>query len=78
MRTSGTVVRRPRSSPRRSTGAGQKGEDSGVDSAAKEEGVNTYKVGYLVGGLATGSINRKLSRALTRLAPPRLRFTRGR
>ena len=29
----------------------------------------TYKVGYLVGSLATGSINRKLAGALVRLAP---------
>jgi len=34
----------------------------------------TYKVGYLVGSLATGSINRLLARALTRLAPPELTF----
>jgi chromate reductase len=36
--------------------------------------VTTYKVGYLIGSLAAGSINRKLSRALIRLAPLRLRF----
>jgi len=34
----------------------------------------TYKVGYLVGSLATGSINRKLANALVRLAPPELSF----
>jgi len=33
-----------------------------------------YKVGYLVGSLATGSINRKLARALVRLAPDGLEF----
>ena len=32
----------------------------------------SYKVGYLIGSLATGSINRKLARALVRLAPPEL------
>ena len=32
----------------------------------------SYKVGYLVGSLATASINRKLAKALTRLAPPEL------
>jgi chromate reductase len=32
----------------------------------------TFKVGYLVGSLAKGSINRKLARALVRLAPPEL------
>ncbi|HOX71346.1 MAG: NADPH-dependent FMN reductase [Dokdonella sp.] len=32
--------------------------------------MKTYKVGYLVGSLAQGSINRLLARALTRLAPP--------
>ena len=34
----------------------------------------TYKVGYLVGSLATGSINRLLAKALVRLAPPELKF----
>src|SRR5918995_1073335 len=34
-----------------------------------------YKVGYLVGSLATGSINRKLAKALIRLAPDRLEFS---
>jgi len=31
--------------------------------------MTAFKVGYLVGSLATASINRKLARALTRLAP---------
>ena len=31
--------------------------------------MTTYKVGYLVGSLAKGSINRKLAKALVRLAP---------
>lgn len=31
-----------------------------------------YKVGYLIGSLATASINRLLARALVRLAPPEL------
>jgi chromate reductase len=34
-----------------------------------------FQVGYLVGSLATGSINRKLAKALVRLAPKRLEFT---
>src|ERR687898_2962345 len=34
-----------------------------------------FKVGYLVGSLATGSINRKLAKALIRLAPERLEFS---
>jgi chromate reductase len=34
-----------------------------------------YKVGYLVGSLATASINRKLARALIRLAPEELAFS---
>ncbi|MFU0503128.1 NADPH-dependent FMN reductase [Pseudaminobacter sp. NGMCC 1.201702] len=34
--------------------------------------MTTHKVGYLVGSLATGSINRKLAKALVRLAPDRL------
>ena len=32
----------------------------------------SYRVGYLVGSLAKGSLNRKLSKALVRLAPPEL------
>jgi chromate reductase, NAD(P)H dehydrogenase (quinone) len=35
----------------------------------------TYKVGYLVGSLAKGSINRKLATALVRLAPAELQLT---
>src|SRR6187455_2490911 len=34
--------------------------------------MHTYKVGYFVGSLAKASINRKLSRALVRLAPQEL------
>jgi len=34
-----------------------------------------YKVGFLVGSLATASINRKLARALIRLAPDALEFS---
>jgi chromate reductase len=34
-----------------------------------------YKVGYLVGSLAAASINRKLARALIRLAPEALEFS---
>ncbi len=33
-----------------------------------------FKVGYFVGSLAKGSINRKLSQALVRLAPPELQM----
>lgn len=33
-----------------------------------------YKVGYLIGSLAKGSINRKLSKALVKLAPSNLSF----
>lgn len=35
----------------------------------------TYKIGYFVGSLASGSINRTLSKALIRLAPEELEFT---
>jgi quinol monooxygenase YgiN len=31
--------------------------------------MNTYRVGYLIGSLATGSINRNLAKALVKLAP---------
>jgi chromate reductase len=37
--------------------------------------MNTFKVGYVVGSLATQSINRKLAGALVRLAPPSLKMT---
>ena len=37
--------------------------------------MNTYRVGYLVGSLAKDSINRKLARALTRLAPSGLQLS---
>jgi chromate reductase, NAD(P)H dehydrogenase (quinone) len=36
--------------------------------------MTTYKVGYIVGSLATASINRRLAKALIRLAPPELEF----
>lgn len=36
--------------------------------------MTTYEVGYIVGSLATASINRKLANALIRLAPPELEF----
>lgn len=35
----------------------------------------TFKIGYLVGSLASNSINRTLSKALIRLAPDELEFT---
>lgn len=34
--------------------------------------MTTHKVGYLIGSLATASINRKLANALVKLAPPEL------
>ena len=37
--------------------------------------MDTYRVGYLVGSLAKDSINRKLARALKRLAPPALQLS---
>lgn len=37
--------------------------------------MTTYEIGYFVGSLTTGSINRTLSRALIKLAPDELRFT---
>jgi len=37
--------------------------------------MTTFKVGYLIGSLATQSINRKLAKALIRLAPKSLEFT---
>ena len=37
--------------------------------------MTTHKVGFFVGSLAKESINRKLARALTRLAPPELEMS---
>jgi chromate reductase len=37
--------------------------------------MSAFKIGYFVGSLAKGSINRKLSRALVRLAPAELSLT---
>jgi chromate reductase len=37
--------------------------------------MTTYKVGYLIGSLATQSINRKLAKTLVRLAPPQLHMS---
>ena len=37
--------------------------------------MSTYQVGYFVGSLAANSINRKLARALTQLAPPELKMS---
>jgi chromate reductase len=37
--------------------------------------MNTFTVGYFVGSLAKGSINRKLAKALTRVAPEALTMT---
>ncbi|MEN6429680.1 MAG: NADPH-dependent FMN reductase [Coriobacteriales bacterium] len=37
--------------------------------------MDNYRVGYIVGSLATESINRRLARALVLLAPPSLTFT---
>ena len=37
--------------------------------------MSTYKVGYLIGSLASQSINRKLAQALIRLAPDNLEFS---
>lgn len=37
--------------------------------------MSNYKVGYLIGSLATGSINRKLAKALVKLAPAQLTLT---
>ena len=37
--------------------------------------MHRYKVGYIIGSLATASINRQLAKALVRLAPPELQMT---
>jgi chromate reductase len=37
--------------------------------------MTAFKVGYLIGSLAKGSINRKLAKALVNLAPPELSMT---
>ena len=38
----------------------------------RRERMTTYTVGYFIGSLAKGSINRKLATALVRLAPSEL------
>jgi len=42
--------------------------------ANEENAMKTYKVGYLIGSLATESINRKLADAMFKLAPEQLSF----
>lgn len=42
---------------------------------AEAGNVSAMMIGYLVGSLAKGSINRKLAKALVRLAPPELQMT---
>src|SRR3546814_1270754 len=42
---------------------------------SRERLMTTHKVGYLIGSLAKESINRKLAKALVRLAPPELQMT---
>jgi len=37
--------------------------------------MTTYNVGYIIGSLAKGSINRKLAKALVRLAPDKLNMS---
>ncbi|MGO7203279.1 NADPH-dependent FMN reductase, partial [Rhizobium ruizarguesonis] len=37
--------------------------------------MTTHRVGYLIGSLAKGSINRKLAKALVRFAPPELEMS---
>src|SRR6185437_7245286 len=44
-------------------------------SSQQEEPMTTHKVGYLIGSLAKSSINRKLAKALVRLAPPELEMS---
>ena len=41
----------------------------------EEDGMRSYRVGYFVGSLSSTSINRVLSRALIRLAPPDVQLT---
>jgi chromate reductase len=48
---------------------------TGEGTDQKENAMPAYKIGYFVGSLASGSINRILSRALVRLAPDDLEFT---
>lgn len=45
--------------------------------AANRKGrpMTTYNVGYLIGSLASASINRKLAKALVQLAPPELQMS---
>jgi chromate reductase len=48
---------------------------TGDKTPRKENAMPAYRIGYFVGSLASGSINRILSKALIRLAPDDLDFT---
>jgi len=50
-------------------------ESDGYQSGETSLPMSEHKVGYLIGSLATQSINRKLAMALVRLAPPELEMT---
>jgi chromate reductase len=51
------------------------GFDSAQIAGSEDRRMALYKVGYLIGSLAPQSINRKLAKALIRLAPEDLAFT---
>jgi NAD(P)H-dependent FMN reductase len=60
---------------------GQKGAGNAAFQASEDRPeerkagtMTTYKAGYIVGSLATASLNRTLAKALVRLAPPDLEF----
>jgi len=48
---------------------------SGYGRRTRECLMTTHKVGYLIGSLAKGSINRKLAKALVQLTPPELEMS---
>jgi hypothetical protein len=50
-------------------------DGSAPPTAGKAMIMTNYRVGYFVGSLAKASINRTLSKALIRVAPPELEFT---
>src|SRR4029453_14840593 len=64
-----------RGAARRGVNGGRARAVEGTSGPGREIPMSAYKVGYFVGSLAKASINRLLSKALIRLAPPELAMT---
>jgi hypothetical protein len=64
----------PRCGARPGIGRSRCGADGDLTCILAGGKTSTFSVGYFVGSLARGSINRNLALALTRLVPPGLRL----